>query len=153
MNELPDNPYAPPAAAAVVENRVALFSPKQLAVGTFAGGMLSGVVLFTLNELWQQRGGRAALTLVGGIFVAALVMNAPDVIPATVWTVSTTFAAFQYGKMLELRRTARHPRRSNWAVAGIAIPGLVFTLAFAMAWEYGFSGEGYRTFKSDFGID
>jgi hypothetical protein len=153
MNQPSENPYAPPIASALAEGRTALFTPKQLAVGTFAGGLLSGVLLFTLNELWQQRGSRAILTFVGGILITLLVMNAPDAIPGTVWTVATTFAAFQYGKMLELGRNAPHPRRSNWLVAGIAIPGLVFTLGFALAWEYGLTSEGFDTFKSDFAID
>jgi len=139
-----ENPYLPPSVeetaarvmpAAGTQRR---YTPGQIAIATFIGGLVAAGWLLGVNEeangrqsqRWVYIGIAALLTLVVGVI--QLRIDTPALgVGITIASVSTAHA---FAKQFERRKapTIEWLDHSGWSVAGIATLGFLFTVALAL---------------------
>jgi hypothetical protein len=132
------NPYAPPAGAyvdgpapaALAPLDAALYSPNHVALATFLGTPMAGVVLMALNEKRLGRRSAAIKTIVFGLLGTAAILTLaialPDGIPAFPFTlvalvVLRITAQHRQGALVEQHYRAGGKKASGWAAAGISL--------------------------------
>lgn len=142
------NPYAPPAAAldapasGTAANRFdrPLFSPRQIAVATFFGSLLAGVLMLQANFRVMRRSGDANKTLGLGLLAFAGLVAVLLLVPRAVQTplnFGVTFGMSRVARSLQGQAffnhtTAGGARRSNWLVFGIIMAMFVAIFVAAM---------------------
>jgi hypothetical protein len=126
--------------------KIKVYSPSQVAVGSFCGGPFAAVYLLWKNFQALGRSTAARQTLIWGVvFLLAMFASLPllpDSFPNYAIPVAYALAAgfvadkYQMSKAA-VAASAKHDFHSNWNVAGVSIIMIVSFFTVALAWMLG----------------
>ncbi len=128
-----------------------LYSPTQVAVGSFFGGPIAMVYFLWENYVVLEQRARANQMLVGGgLFVLALlafVIYLPDDFPNFLIPVAYTVAARYVAEKTQMSKrqieaSPHYTFQSGWRVAGIAVALLIAFLVLIFGWVFALDGLG-----------
>lgn len=144
-----DNPYQSPKSVTSNPNDEAIkpiFSPGQIAFGSFWGGPFAAVYFLRANYLSLGRYAHAQKMTIVGLLISALIIALipflPEKFPNVVLPVLYSVAATQLARLTQLCKedieySECYSFASNWVLFGIATLCLVMFLVIAIAVMFG----------------
>ncbi len=132
-------------------SKIRIYSPTQVAVGSFGGGPIATVyALWTNFRSLDNRSGAKQTIVWGSVFVVGLFLILPflpDKFPNYAIPVAYSMTARLIAEKFQMTKTAilqseRYEFQSNWNVLGISIGFLIAFLIIAVAWLFALSSLG-----------
>ncbi len=151
------NPFAPPAAAGALEQQeLVLYTPRQIGMGAFFGGVPAGAFMCLANHRTEGELRRGwFVVLISGVVLTLILVASGS---SSIYGVLTAAGFFHYAKMCEVRRrreaSVAVPTRfrSNWLVVAVALGSLVALIFVGILLEYGPTSRGMSELVYDLGL-
>jgi hypothetical protein len=127
-------------------DKVKIYSPLQVGIGSFLGGPIAAVFVLWKNFAALDKRLAATQTLIWGlVFLLVLLLvlpYLPDKFPNTAIPIAYSIGAVSVAKSFQMskesiRDSEQYTFQSNWNVFGISIGFLVAFLAIAIGWIMG----------------
>jgi hypothetical protein len=126
-------------------HKIKVYSPGQVAVGSFIGGPIAAIYVIKKNFDALGNKADAGKTILWGtvfvIFLLVLLPFLPDNFPNVALPVAYTLAAWRVAENHQVSRKALvddgpYERHSNWNVLGISIGFLILFLVIFIPWMF-----------------
>jgi hypothetical protein len=126
-------------------DKIKVYSPGQVAVGSFIGGPIAAIYVIKKNfDALGNKADASKTVLWGAVFVVFLLVLLPflpDNFPNAALPVAYTLAAWRVAEKYQISRKALledspYERHSNWNVFGISVGFLVLFLVIFIPWMF-----------------
>jgi tetrahydromethanopterin S-methyltransferase subunit F len=127
-------------------DKIKIYSPIQVGVGSFLGGPLAAVFVLWKNFSALDKPSAATQTLIWGLVFSVVLLVVlpylPDKFPNTAIPIGYTAGAISVAKSYQMskeaiRESEQYTFQSNWNVFGISIGFMVTFLVVAVVWILG----------------
>jgi hypothetical protein len=132
-------------------DRIKLYSPTQVMVGSFVGGPFASVYMLWMNFRALGEEAQAKWTLIwGAVFVAAVFLilpmlpaNFPNYVLPVIYSLGARLVAERFHLTKQaIRESGRYIQHSNWNVLGVGIAFLLLFIVLAVSFVIGLDEIG-----------